>query len=210
MKAKPVRFFRAPNTNLFYVNNPKVACSSIKYSLLGYYEAIHVEKSYTPLKSLPSDARFFSVVRDPFARLVSGYLDKIHRPTNIASEMSDVVGDIGKHVSATGEALNSNFREFVQSIARFKQKRRINPHFRPQHMNLNPSELNYEFLGSLHHYSEVELYLCEQGFEVRRYTPHATDRGLKTQLEALSDVRELSQHIFARDYELFATKLAIS
>ena len=218
MKPRPAEFFRAGDTNLFYVNNPKVACSSIKYSVVNnadtlkgkdVVDRIHGVKNYTHQDALPDNAKFFSVVREPFARLVSGYLDKIHRHTNVFVEIERFldIKDLDSHIGATGEALSSNFLQFIESIGRLERPRRLNQHFRHQFMNLEIRDIKYDFIGSLENYAEVERYLSAQGFTNRRFAPHATDKSLKVQLESLNEARELTQEVFERDYKLLAPYL---
>jgi len=206
MKIIPARFLRAPKTNYYYVNNPKVACSSIKLSILNDVDRIHDVESYTSAKNLVDNAKFFSVVRDPFSRLVSGYLDKIHRQTNIIPQMARElkIPDLESHIGRKGEKLQSNFLFFVEALAKHERKRKINGHFRPQFMNLDIKNIEYDFIGSLGRYNEVEDYIRSIGFTPRRHSPHKTDKELKELLTGLSEAKKLTKVAFEKDYRFLS------
>lgn len=65
-----------PKNNIAYLHNPKVACSTIKNSLLrGEVDNVHEQFLFPPYNN--SNVPIFSVVRNPYSRSVSAYLDKI-------------------------------------------------------------------------------------------------------------------------------------
>lgn len=99
MRNKPVtaRLNRAihniPSSGVIYIENPKVACSNIKWSLinayckdsLGVVQNVH-DRRQTPfskngrrnfLSLIEADADIFSVVRHPRRRFISAYFDKM-------------------------------------------------------------------------------------------------------------------------------------
>lgn len=87
-----------PGSNLLYINNPKVACTNVKWAMveafapeaapgMTSYGAIH-RRAETPFAKGPGLAQalrdrsftVFSMVRHPRRRFVSAYFNKIHGP----------------------------------------------------------------------------------------------------------------------------------
>ena len=70
------RILYQPKLNVAYLHNPKVACSTFKNTLLfGKVDNVHAQYLFPPYNNKNVD--IFSVVRNPFSRTVSAYLDKI-------------------------------------------------------------------------------------------------------------------------------------
>ncbi|WP_152965385.1 sulfotransferase family 2 domain-containing protein [Cobetia sp. UCD-24C] len=84
----PVEVFYMPSSDMAYVVNPKVACSSIKSALMASngvhvntacYHDIHAQArkmGYIYKNKIPYGKETFSVVRNPFDRILSLYINK--------------------------------------------------------------------------------------------------------------------------------------
>ena len=83
----PLEYYPCPRYRVVYVENAKVACTAIKqllypetsYEALGqeaFHHALHAEARHRPPRGT-EDFLYFSVFRDPVARLFSCYKDKI-------------------------------------------------------------------------------------------------------------------------------------
>ncbi len=151
---KPRPFARSlhvcPRLGLAYVNNPKVACSTIKLTLQraqlndpDYEPAKSVHKhGGSPLLTWPDlkgyggaealEGRFvFSFVRNPYARLRSAYLNKIVQPQKR-----------GQHRENAGFRRNQlpQFRDFVLAVCE-QAPAEQDPHWRPQALNLSVARI---------------------------------------------------------------------
>lgn len=80
----PVRYHVSDEKKIVYIENPKVACTSIKTiiypDLRDMGMELHEEadkRSVISIRKIPRDYVFFSVVRDPADRLSSCYRDKV-------------------------------------------------------------------------------------------------------------------------------------
>lgn len=142
--------------NVLYVNNPKVACSSIKLTM---QKAELDDDSYTPKTSvhehatsplltypeinvetaLRESAFTFSFVRNPFDRLISAYQNKIVVPQKN--------GRLREHAGFAKDYCPT-FEEFVLSICSHDPTA-MNPHWRPQALNLSIGLISYDFIGKM-------------------------------------------------------------
>lgn len=141
---------------VLYVNNPKVACSSIKLTMQRAelcdptYEpetSVH-DHIASPLHTFPdidpnralSEAKFtFSFVRNPYHRLTSAYLNKIVVPQKGGKFREDAGFDASTCPS---------FEEFVLSVCA-QDPAQMNPHWRLQALNLSIGYISYDFIGQL-------------------------------------------------------------
>jgi hypothetical protein len=206
---KRVKILKVKGIDVAYINNPKVGCSSIKYSLLRDKALIHDDKIYSNYGDLKCD-KFFTVVRSPYSRIVSGFLDKIARPSNIRNELSEQYLLIfGRKASLenVGED-KEGLLVFLNILKELFEKdvEAINPHFRPQYYNILPDFFNYEFIGKLENMDVVRDYLNEYGVELDVYSPHST--GAKDKLALFVDEinAELIKYIYKIDFDSFGYK----
>ena len=90
----------------------------------------------------------FTIVRNPWSRLVSAYLDKfvIHKKTAISSTklIEDAVYE--KAGIPVDRQKSVNFRQFVEYIMA-KDENKLNAHWKPQ--NLFFEGVNFDFIGKL-------------------------------------------------------------
>lgn len=147
----------SPRLDLVYVNNPKVACSSIKLTLQqaeladpAYSPATSVhDHEASPLLTYPEvqgqeaaalAGRFvFSFVRNPYTRLRSVYLNKIVQPQKQ-----------GKFRRTAGFAPEDcpPFADFVHAVCA-QDPLQQNPHWRLQALNLSVDQIRFDMLGRL-------------------------------------------------------------
>lgn len=83
----PRKFIVDVDKKLVYLNNPKVACSSIKKSILGKHPDIHAYANRYTVNELSGEMKQyykFTFVRNPYKRLVSCFEDKcLQHPDDI-------------------------------------------------------------------------------------------------------------------------------
>jgi hypothetical protein len=198
-----VKLLPTKDKKLIYVNNPKVACSSIKFSFLGDNKLIHLDSNYVSLADTQG-AKFFSVVRSPYERVLSAYLNTVVVETNIWMSTLALFTKLGG-VGGTGAFRKVEFEEFL-TIINFISSREphmVNPHYRTQFYNLRNDVINYDFVGRLEDMSKVSEYLSSFGIILASYAPHKTNA--KERLTDFSNdyTNTLIEKTYALDFETF-------
>uniref|UniRef100_A0A7S1EU61 Carbohydrate sulfotransferase n=1 Tax=Timspurckia oligopyrenoides TaxID=708627 RepID=A0A7S1EU61_9RHOD len=97
-------------------------------------------------------------VRNPYTRLLSGYLQKIK-----------VQGD-RVHKQVPGVTKNTTFSEFVELLERLKQNYHgtllVNDHFKPQYLQCGFNVFNYDLIGKIENFhQDVRCMAKNRGFE---------------------------------------------
>lgn len=150
-----------------YVETPKVGCSTIKDTLqrieLDYpelirddFEDIH-RRGFSPLlcpsqtcdfDRLLQNPEYFSFcfVRNPYTRLLSGYLDKIVKSKshkkNILVALDKDPEDLSKEIT---------FQEFVDVVCDLSVSQ-MDPHWRMQYYQTFQDSINYDFIGRMENF----------------------------------------------------------
>lgn len=198
-----------PELPLIYVSNPKAGCSTIKQSLKNAQadayaqsgrafervESPHADDACLRRKGLPAsrcrDRYLFTCVRNPFARALSGYLDKVENE------------DIGHYLELRGLKPVS-FEGFLRALAAYDPKN-LDDHFRPQHINLNYPKVAYDAVFYLENPAAIAGFLAQisPGFRLERFAPHA--RGAAEKLAAYYNPTtiELVRQIYEQDFDAF-------
>lgn len=214
---------------LAYVLNPKAACTLamnfVFFANQGYryFDAIHIHYARAALLRIDgpkTDPRIvdafhrlapesFSIVRDPLTRFVSGFLSKVfseddpvYRPyRDILTSLHDI--DLSPEADPKRSCL-----AFARWLAAQSDVRAIDPHFRPQWVNLCVqgaykvgTVLRLEDRPSLHAYFSRWIGADKaEWFLSLRFNEHRT----RTKDEVISDeVKALVREIYAEDYRLF-------
>ena len=205
-----------------YVSNPKAGSSSIKLYLARCEKRDH---TYTPkslfrrkdlpfiaLEQMTEEDReriysgnffVFTFVRHPLKRAVSAYCDKIlgNQPQKkeILSGLGRDPEDIESHVT---------FDEFVSVITSQKPSQ-LNPHWRPQVLNLYPDVIDYHFIGRLesfdHDFGFIRNKLGLPVFETDRRNVKSSNTD-KRQYLSLRNRFKLAR-LYAQDFIFFGYRL---
>lgn len=185
-----------PEKNIAYINNPKVGCSTIKRSLLGQdvgnvHLASHFNKLDNPFVPL------FTIVRNPYTRIVSGYLNKIGPDRDDAYTW-------GRFYKKYGLSENSipTFDEFINIICNSAEED-LDPHFRPQYLNIMFDSIKPERIFFLEKMEEVEKYLSKKGIELVTRDGHKTDSKNKSKLLLTSELKDKIYKAFHCDFDYF-------
>lgn len=194
-----------------YVNNPKVACSTIKLALqrtqIGdhTYQPARSVHDYagSPLVTWPdidvADARrlladyfTFSFVRCPYRRLQSAYANKIVKPQKKGVPRQQAGFDAHEI---------PEFGAFVEAITA-QDPLAHNPHWRAQSINLSVDAVHYDFIGRLETFSADWAKLSE-----RLNLPAEPERAGKTTNSSRATytarTAALVARAYARDFEIF-------
>ena len=199
-----------------YVHNAKAACSTIKYALwkkefsegrIGFLPTatqLHGEGFWSTRYSpdLAAGPAFtFSIVRNPFARVLSCYLDKICMKGAIRSRFCAMY--------QIAESETISFERFLSAIVTSSPVR-DDQHWRPQVQNLLIGAMPLDFVGFLEHFHEDFGVIAGRiglSPEPETKNPHATNAsdalsGFLTPL-AIDLIREK----YAEDFKSFGYDL---
>jgi len=198
-----------PQIPVIYVSNPKSGCSTIKHTLKEA-EARGYEKSGDGFKRSESPhvvddclrraglrasnccQRFvISCVRNPYARALSCYLDKIKTRCP-------------RTLSALRNRNVESFEEYLFELLRLNP-RDMNPHFRPQCINLNFPNIAYDRIFFLENTSPLNKFLARVSPNLRLETraPHARSAIDRIRSYYTDRSVEAVQRIYANDFLSF-------
>jgi hypothetical protein len=185
-----------------YIQNWKCGCSTIKSTLWTAEHALglavspdypHRRVEGSPFVADPKrwehvEREFlFTIVRNPYVRVLSAYLDQI-----VTNRNSEAWGRFSaRHGLGDGPLA---FADFLRLLAETPHGA-MNPHWRPQYCSVAPSLVPYDFVGAMETFDQdmglVLARIFEDGPAVQDYAPHQTGSSKK-----------LSQHYGARELAL--------
>lgn len=199
----------------------KVACSTLKswflettgceYGSASWPERLHLylnERSMTDMEDLNKGYFRFVFVRNPWSRLVSGYVQKFLGRWDVEESPSRPIVEAiyrarGQHPD---HEQSITFREFVDYIAA-QEPMQLDEHWRPQHLFLGG--LTFDFVGRLERLqADFDFIVSKLGIPHRRlFSLNRTDYG-ETLIDCVSDwpgyqLRQLTRY---PDYRQFYTK----
>lgn len=203
-----------PKFNTIYLQNEKAGCSTIKLLLHRAHTgdwsevtgSIHSQHQLpvprdigwpTVLDMLTSGSTFrFTFVRHPIDRLVSAYSDKIVRVRYMRAQIQELLGE------RVDPDATVPFDMFMAALT-IQEPLQMDPHWRPQHLNIMHGLIESDFIGRLENFDEDIAVVKQRAglpdvpVEVRNQQRHAdvfTDRRY---------LKRVAEKIYARDFELF-------
>lgn len=202
---------------LLYFNNNKVGCTSIKYSLWNAIDRLNQKQTFRgrihSRKRAPfvrnifdldsfdgpglATATKFSVVRNPFARILSGYLQKVGKDPHVWRPFCTRFGireEIGQN--------ELTFEDFLVIVASDPDEL-MNGHFRPQYINLLVPFTKLAFVGRLEDPGEFTRFLSGFGVNVESVRRNATNAGDSLHEYYNERCIEIVREKFADDFRLF-------
>ena len=201
-----------------YVQNPKCGSSTIRNSLWTAEHALglaippgvpHVYSEDQPFVDDPrrwehvENEHVFTFVRNPYARVLSAYLNKIvkHRDPLVWGRFATRHG-LGEEPLAFGDFLR---------LVSHTPPDEMDPHWRPQSDLLLPDLIPYDFIGSMENF-EADLHHVMRGIfgeraGVATHAPHRTDAAEQLARHYGRDELELAQRIYHDDFALLGYSL---
>jgi sulfotransferase famil protein len=203
-----------PQSRIVYLNNAKVGCTTVKATLWKALapdtmtddtdaHAIEGSPFTNELADLDwlAGAHIFSFVRNPHARIVSAYLNKIkHREKDTWAAFT--------HRHGIDPETWLSFPAFIE-ILHAAPPETLNEHFRPQYLNLMYPLIRPNFLGTLEHMDTQLPEVLRRLTGVRMQQPerragHGTDARARV-VEHFADpaTHQRFLDIFERDFTHF-------
>lgn len=206
---------RVKPTNLVYVPVPKAACTSIKYGLLAQAHpdlvarldagtARHLRTVHDWAPSVPlhpkhqlryATRRWFCVVRDPVARFLSGYGNRVVHYDDLAATAAAV--------EAAGLPRHPDLLAFVDNLERYMAlNKTIKHHFLPMVRFLGRRPKRYDRIFRMTELSDLVAYLAAAGAPIT--LPHKQTGGPKLKRDALP-AKSLArlEKVYAADYDAY-------
>jgi Sulfotransferase family len=207
-----------PQHDVIYVKNPKAACSS----LLTWLNRIHTGEHDLVVRNVHKNHRLphiqevgrrrvtrmlsggayrFSFVRNPLGRFESVYWDKMThdlrwRRRNIPKTMG-LPADPDEPVS---------FEQFLGAVEGQDPLTEMDPHWRPQHLNLMHPLVTYDHVGRLESF-DADLEHIREEAGLPRVPIQARNTSKRTSSDSVYDGRpdlvKRVEGIFATDFDLY-------
>ncbi|RFU12434.1 hypothetical protein DZD18_12035 [Rhodobacteraceae bacterium W635] len=209
----------APDIGLTYLSVPKVACSSFKRSI---WESVDRKKGVQTLlegmsphrkdtspfvHALPAlkrrmdsfiDSRFVVVVRNPYVRLLSGYLDKVAAERRDMKVWTVVARQLDYKITD-----RPSFPDFVSRLSNVDVTN-VDPLFAPQSEVANIGRFPVDHLGHLEALEPTVELLAKYDVDLSPYRPHETNSSGRLD-ECYTDREfDAAARMFANDFEMFA------
>lgn len=211
-----------PDIPIIYIGNPKAGCSTIKHSLklaqaaeysragIAFearaglpHKADECLKTFGLSRSARSQRFLISCVRNPFTRVLSAYIEKVAE-RDIREYPGIPKRAKGKEYPELRNRNVSNFEQYLTAIADFKSKR-LDPHFRPQNINIDFPNIDYDAIFYLEHLSVLSKFLSgvTTEFNLETFAPHSQSAGSKLRDYYTDRSVKLVQEIYSKDFSLF-------
>jgi hypothetical protein len=208
-----------PDHGLVYIKNPKAGCSTV----LVWLSRLHTgQDDYSPSnvhaehplprppdlgwrrisRMLGGSAYRFTFVRDPLRRVESAYRDKIVRAAS--SQWRDQIRESLGLPPGLDEPLS--FEQFLAGIEQQDPVTEMDPHWRPQHVNLMHPLIEYDRIGKLEDFDLDLAKVCQEAgirdVPLERRNVRRTDDH-DSVYDGRPDLDRRVREVFATDFELY-------
>lgn len=199
-----------------YLNNPKAACSKMKKSLWLAGDRLNGTNSFSgrphnrhkspfcrSIEQLDRNiddvvaATFYTVVRNPFVRVLSAYLDKVAKDRRDQAVWPSLAEKL-----AFDSSCRPRFGEFLSRMVAH-DPREMDRHFMPQYMSILVDHVTPDFIGHVERIEAVDSFLAAHGMPSAGHDSHRTDAAARLGDFYRDDEVALVRAYYARDFELF-------
>jgi len=217
-----------PSSKLLYLDNAKVASRTLVYSLWKGFDnrngTSHSERfgkakhqgDRGPLITDLFKGRFFgspemrnavvfSVVRNPFTRTLSAYLQKVGKRGEPSWEKFTRRYRLKRSVTQD----DVSFLDFLKLIAD-EPDEALDRHFGPQYLNLLLPFSSPKFVGRVEAMEEVAKFLADFDVSLEFRAPHATNANEKVFQAYTPECIDIVRRKFADDFRIFGYSTDIS
>ena len=187
--------------NLTFISNPKVACSTIKNSLLeGFDGDVHAEANKK--FNLPKDTEhdFFCLTRNPYSRTLSCFKNKIgpnkeKNPNAVWHPFCDRFG--------FKRNIQPSLEDFLKALLEDDNPLTMDMHYRCQHINLHFLDIKPSFIGRIERFNEVESYLSSKSVKIMPRNRHRTGAIDTYRDEINKNEAKLIEEFYNLDFEIY-------
>ncbi|MFT4084319.1 MAG: sulfotransferase family protein [Nocardioides sp.] len=210
--------YALPECGLVYVKNPKAGCSTLLLWLSRLHSCddtfaprdIHRNGLIPPpaeigwpvvLRMLAGGAYRFTFVRDPLTRLESAYFDKVVKASN-PRWRNQVRRSLGQELDG---GPRPSFEEFLTAAERQDPVAEMDPHWRPQHINLMHPDVTYDHIGRLESFAD-DLAVIRSAVGIREIPVTYRNQGTRPTSSVYDDRPDLVRRVralYAADIELY-------
>ncbi|MYZ47449.1 sulfotransferase family 2 domain-containing protein [Propylenella binzhouense] len=208
-----------------YIQNPKVACTTIKASLWEYIDTMRGKVTFVgnahDRRASPfvnvfngnydfssfSGKPFVTMVRNPFSRAVSAYSDKIGNVrSNHAWENFCRIHDIDPTLTKR----DYSFLDFLRTLASSPDTTTWDQHFRPQYLDILYHSTEFAFIGRLESAQDTFAYMTSAGVPIENRVLGASRIKTPTVQYYNDEAIHLVRTIYAEDFRLFGYSTELS
>lgn len=187
--------------DITFISNPKVACSTIKNSLLdGFDGCVHreAERKFLIPPNIKND--FFCLTRNPYSRALSCFKNKIGFGKEI--NPNAVWHPFCKRFGFNPKE-NPSFVDFLRALLNDKNPESFDLHYRPQHLNLHHENIQPAYTGRIEKFEELENYLITRSIKIISRNTHQTGSLQSYKSEIGAAETDLIKKIYAKDFEIY-------
>jgi len=153
----------------------------------------------------------WTVVRNPFTRALSGYLDKIQRNEPQFANIQKRVAQHRKVDSGEVDRASVTFEDFCEALTYFNRPVEFDPHWRPQYLHTCGDILPYSHIAKLEtldqSLDELGRLIGLKDLNFSSGRPHATNANSKLSEHYTGRCVDIIRDVYALDFQHFGYDL---
>lgn len=222
----------SPFHNMTYIANHKCGSTSIRYSLWHDYDLKNNVTTYQgrdyDIAQSPflrgarqiraygvdnfAESHFFTVVRNPFSKVLSSYLHQVQRKSFLDRALKNLKGirkgrpnSWQQVAQLTGKNpwLSVSFKDFLSLLSDIPTDK-WPTHFRPQVDSVGWGDIPYDFIGKLENPDPLNDYFKKRDIVLQVRAPHSQNTLDKMQRYYGQAEIDLVRHLYRDDFNAFS------